>query len=156
VTPADIEAQVGAAAGLWTHAPVDWAGNEGLAKPASWPVNASAGYKGEATGSRPGQSVFVAIPPTGGVGISAVSITNLTTTTCNIQFTLSSLPTVAARINYGTTPSVASNTAAASAAAGTQSVNLTGLVTKTLYYYQVQATNANGTTVTSLGTFTTL
>jgi len=155
MTPTDIEKQVGAAAGLWTHSPTDWAGNEGVTKPSSFPTDASLGYQGAATGSRPGQVVMVAIPPASGVGISAVSITNITATTCNIQFTLSSLPTVAARINYGTTPAVASNTAAASPAAGTQSINLTSLTTKTLYYFQVQATNANGTTLTSLGTFTT-
>jgi len=152
---ADIEAQVGAAQGLWTHSPTDWAGNEGVAKPASWPLDASAGRLGTATGTRT-MPQLVAIPPSGGVAITAVSITTLTTTTCNIQFTLGSVPTVAARINYGTTPAVGSNTAAAAPAAGTQSINLVGLTTKTLYYFQVQATNANGTTLTSLGSFTTL
>jgi hypothetical protein len=35
-----ISAQQGAPAGLWTHTPVDWRGNEGLAKPGPWPANA--------------------------------------------------------------------------------------------------------------------
>jgi hypothetical protein len=156
MTPADIEGQVGAASGLWTHAPVDWAGNEGVAKPASWPLSASQGYKGAATGTRPGQEFFFSIPPTGGVAISAVSITALAATTATIQFTLSSLPTTPARINYGTTQAVSSSQAAGSAAAGTQSIGLTGLTTKTLYYYQVTAVNAQGSTLTSIGTFTTL
>jgi hypothetical protein len=156
VTPADIEAQVGAAAGLWTHSPTDWAGNEGVAKPASFPLNASQGYRGAATGSRPGQEFFASVPPTGGVAISAVSITALAATTASIQFTLSSLPTVAARVNYGTTQAMSSSTAAGSAASGTQTIALSGLTTKTLYYFQVTATNANGSTLTSIGTFTTL
>jgi len=148
----DIEAQVGAAQGLWTHSPTDWAGNEGVAKPTSWPLDASAGRLGTATGTRTAAPI-VAIPPAGGVGISAVSVTALAAATASITFTLSSVPT-SSRVNYGTTPAAASNTAGTTATQ--QTVALSGLTTKTLYYYSVQATNANGTTVTSLGTFTTL
>jgi hypothetical protein len=43
-----ISGQQGAAMGLWTHSPVDWRGNEGLAKPGPWPANA-----------------FQAVPPNG-------------------------------------------------------------------------------------------
>src|SRR5215471_12557780 len=138
----DIESQVGAAAGLWTHAPVDYAGNEGVAKPGSWPNNASQGMFGTTSGTRPSPT-----PPSwsggpGFVGISNVSVSALGSTTASITFTLSSLPTVAARVNYGVTQAVSSSTAAGSAAAGTQTINLTGLTTKTTYYFQVTATNA--------------
>jgi len=155
VTPTDIEAQVGAAGGLWTHSPVDYAGNEGAgsAKPASWPANANQGYKGDVTGTRPGQVPIVAVPPAGGVGISAVSVSGVGAAGASVTFTLSSVPT-SSRVNYGTTPSMAANTAGTTATQ--QTVALSGLATKTLYYFSVQATNANGTTVTSTGTFTTL
>jgi hypothetical protein len=156
VTPTDIELQVGAAAGLWTHTPVDWAGNEGLAKPSVWPANAAQGMTGQTNGQRPPPSPLG--PWSGGAGfvsISNVSITALAATTASIQFTLSSLPTVAARVNYGTTTAVGSSTAAGSAASGTQTINLSGLTTKTTYYYQVSATNANGSTLTQLFVFTT-
>ena len=156
MTPADIAAQVGAAGGLWTHTPTDWAGNESnppTAKPASFPLDASAGRWGAATGSRPNQVAFIVVPPAGGVGISAISVSALGTTTASITFTLSSVPT-SSRVNYGTTPAAASNTAGTTATQ--QTVALSGLTTKTTYYFSVQATNANGTTVTSLGSFTTL
>lgn len=155
MTPTDIESQVGAAAGLWTHSPVDWAGNEGVAKAGSWPNNASQGMLGTTSGTRPSP-----LPPTwsGGAGyvtISNVSVSALGSTTASITFTLSSLPSVAARVNYGTTQAVGSSTAAGSAAAGTQTINLSGLTTKTTYYYQVTATNASGSTFTQLMVFTT-
>jgi hypothetical protein len=154
VNAADIEAQAGAAGGLWTHAPVDWAGNEGNTRPPQWPSNASQGYKGEATGSRPGQTAFVSQPPVGGVAISDVQVYSIGATNTQIRFVLGSVPT-SCRVNYGTTPAVASNIDG-TATAGQQTINLTPLVTKTLYYFSVQATNANGTTVTSQGTFTTI
>ena len=148
---ADIEGQVGAAQGLWTHAPVDWAGNEGFAKPAGWPLNASQGYLGQGTGTRPGGAVTQSGPP-GTVGISNISVSALGTTTASITFTLSAAPT-SSRVNYGVTQAAASNQAGTTATQ--QTVNLTGLVTKTTYYYTVQATNASGTAVSNLLTFTT-
>jgi hypothetical protein len=47
VTGADIAAQTGAAAGVWTHTPVDWKGNEAAhagvnpGQPVGWPQNAA-------------------------------------------------------------------------------------------------------------------
>jgi hypothetical protein len=149
---ADIEAQVGAAQGLWTHSAVDWAGNEGVAKAAGWPLSASQGYLGLGTGTRPGGAVTQS-GPTGTVQILAISVSALGTTTASITFTLSAAPT-SSRINYGTTQGVTSNQAGTTATQ--QTVNLTGLVTKTTYYYQVQATNASGTALSTLLTFTTL
>jgi len=154
VTPADIENQVGAAQGLWTHTPVDWAGNEGLAKPASWPTDASKGEWGTISGTRPGQGQSATVPP-GGVVISAISVSGITATAATINFTLSSLPSQPARVNYGQTIPLGSSTAAASAAAGAQSIALSGLVTGKVYYYQVNAMNANGTSFSQTLAFTT-
>ena len=155
MTPTDIENQVGAAAGLWTHTPVDYAGNEGVAKPGTWPTDASKGAFGTTSGSRPSSTPPSWVGGPGFVKISNVSVSALGTTTASITFTLDSLPTVAARVNYGTTQAVSSSTAAGSAAAGTQTINLSGLTTKTLYYFQVSATNATGQTLTGLMQFTT-
>jgi hypothetical protein len=152
VNAADIEAQVGAAQGLWTHSPVDWGQNEGLTKPAGWPLNASQGYLGLGTGTRPGGAITQS-GPAGTVTISNVSVSALGTTTASITFTLSAAPT-SSRVNYGITTAVASNQAGTTATQ--QTVNLSGLTTKTTYYFSVQATNASGTAVTSLLTFTTL
>ena len=153
MTPTDIEKQVGAAAGLWTHTPVDWQGPALVAKPASWPTDAYTGYWGDATGSRPGQVVFIAVPPASGVPILSISLTALTTTTASITFTLGSTPT-ATSVKYGTTTAVGSS--AAGTTATSQTVALSGLTTKTYYYFQVTATNASGTTTSSLLAFTTL
>lgn len=152
---ADIEGQVGAAAGLWTHAPVDWAGNDppGTAKPAGWPNNASQGALGVGNGTRPGGGNVPAQGPAGTVVISSVSVSAVGTTTASITFTLSAAPT-SSRVNYGITQAAASN--AAGTTATQQTVNLSGLTTKTTYYYSVQATNGSGTAVTNLLSFTTL
>jgi len=148
----DIQAQVGAAQGLWTHTPVDYAGNDLLVgAPVGAPANASQGYVGMV--SRP-SGVVSQSQPAGAPRITAVQLYgNITTTTCDIIFVLDVVPT-SCRINYGTTQAVASNKAGA-AASGSQMVQLTGLTSGTKYYANVQATNANGTTVTILYTFTT-
>jgi hypothetical protein len=151
VNGADIELQVGAAQGLWTHTPVDWAGNEGVTKPGGWPSNASQGDLGQGDGTRPGGAVSQS-GPANGIAISSVNPTNLTTTSAGVTATFSSAPT-SCRVNYGTTQAVAST--AAGTTALSQTIAISGLTTKTTYYFSVQATNAQGTTVTNLGTFTT-
>lgn len=148
---ADIELQVGAAQGLWTHTPVDWAGNEGQTKPSGWPANASQGDLGLGDGTRPGGAA-TQTGPVGGLVISNVNPTNLTTTSAGVTVTFSSAPT-SSRVNYGTTQAVTST--AAGTTALTQTIALSGLTTKTTYYFSVQATNAQGTSVSNLGTFTT-
>jgi hypothetical protein len=148
----DIESQVGAAQGLWTHTAVDWAGNEGLAKAAGWPTDTKNGILGLGTGTRPGGAVTQS-GPAGSVTISAVSVSALGTTTASITFTLSSAPT-SSRVNYGTTTAVASNQAGTTAT--TQTVNLIGLTTGTTYYYQVQAINPSGTALSTILSFRTL
>jgi hypothetical protein len=152
VNGADIELQVGASQGLWTHSPIDWSGNEGLTKAAGWPNNASQSYLGQGTGTHPGGAITQS-GPTGVPVITNVSVSALGTTTASITFTLSSTPT-SSRINYGTTQAVASIQAGTTATQ--QTVALTGLTTKVTYYYQVQAINATGTALSQLLTFTTL
>ena len=148
---ADIEAQVGAAQGLWTHAPVDWGGNEGVAKAPGWPLNAKDGYLGLGNGTRPGGSATQS-GPAAGIVISEVAAVNITTTSAGIAVKFSSAPT-SCRVNYGITQAVAST--AAGTTATSQTIALSSLTTKTTYYFNVQATNAQGTTVTGLLTFTT-
>src|SRR5262245_29005037 len=99
----DIQAQVGAAQGLWTHTPVDFAGNEGAGSPAGAPVNASQGYLGMVT--RPGGAVTQS-GPAGAPVISGVQLYgNVGTTTCDIIFILNGVPT-SCSVNYGTTQAV--------------------------------------------------
>ena len=77
-----IAAQIGAAGGLWTHTPVDWAGNEPpgpTPKPAGWPNNAAQGYFGPGEGTRPGGGVTQS-GPAGAPKILSVQPTNITTT----------------------------------------------------------------------------
>ena len=148
---ADIAAQLGAAQGLWTHTPVDFAGNEGQGAPAGYPANAAQGYLG--MGTRPGGAVTQS-GPAGAPVITGVQLYgNVGTTTCDIIFIVNPTPT-ATQVNYGTTQAVASNKAG-TATAGSQLVTLTGLTTQTTYYVTIQATNASGTTVTTLYSFRT-
>jgi len=148
---ADIAAQVGAAQGLWTHTPVDFAGNEGQGAPAGYPANAAQGYLG--MGTRPGGAITQS-GPAGAPTITGVQLYGtITTTTADIIFIVNPLPT-ATQVNYGTTQAVTLNKAGA-ATQGSQMVQLTGLTTQTTYYVSIQATNASGTTVTTLYSFRT-
>lgn len=151
ISAADIEAQVGAAQGLWTHTPVDWGGNLGLAQPAGWPAHAAQGYMGASSGTRPNGAVTGG-GPAGTVSVLAVSVGSITSTGASVTFTLSGAPT-SSRVNYGTTTAVTSN--AAGTTATQQTVPISGLTTKTTYYFSVQTTNGSGTFVTNLYSFTT-
>lgn len=147
----DIEAQTGAAAGLWTHTPVDWAGNEGKTKAGTWPNNASQGSLGTGTGTRPGGAPTQSGPPGAPVILSAV-ITNVTTTGFGVAVVFDATVT-SSRINYGVTQAMASNVAGTTAA--TQTISASSLTTKTTYYVTVQGTNASGTSVSSVMMVTT-
>jgi hypothetical protein len=151
VNASDIAMQPGAASGLWTHTPVDWAGNEGITKPGGWPVNAGQGDLGLGDGTRPG-GAQTQTGPANGIVISGVNPTNLTTTSAGITATFSSAPT-SCRVNYGVTQAVAST--AAGTTALSQTIALPGLTTNTVYFFSVQATDAQGTVVTNLGSFKT-
>jgi hypothetical protein len=143
----DIESQTGAAQGLWTHTPVDYGGNEGVAKPGVFPANASQGYLGQGGGTRPGGAVTQTPSAAGAPKILSTQITNVTTTGFGVAVVFDAIVT-SSRINYGTTQAVASNAAGTTAAA--QTISASGLTTGTLYWYSVQATNAQGTTVSNL------
>jgi hypothetical protein len=147
----DIEGQVGAAQGLWTHTPIDYAGNEGIAKATAWPNNASQGYLGVGNGTRPGGAA-TQTGPAGAPTISEIIVTNVTTTSVGIAVKFGVAPT-SCRVNYGTTQAVASNIAGTATA--TQTITLTPLTTATTYYFNVQATNASGTSVSTMSTFRT-
>jgi hypothetical protein len=151
VNSADIESQIGAAQGLWTHTPVDWAGNEGKAKAATWPSNAAQGYLGTGGGTRPGGAATQSGPPGAPVILSA-QVTNVTTTGFGVAVVFDATVT-SCRVNYGTTQAMASNSAGTTAAA--QTISVSALTTKTTYYFTVQATNASGTSVSNILTVTT-
>jgi hypothetical protein len=151
VNGADIEAQVGAAQGLWTHTPVDWAGNEGKAKAGTWPSNAAQGYLGTGGGTRPGGAVTQS-GPAGAPLILSVQSTNVTTTGFGVAVVFDATVT-SSRVNYGVTQAMASNAAGTTAAA--QTISVSGLTTGTTYYFTVQATNANGTSVSNILTVKT-
>lgn len=147
----DIESQTGAAQGLWTHSPIDWAGNEGKARAGTWPNNASQGYLGTGGGTRPGGAITQS-GPVGAPLILSAQITNVTSTGFGVAVVFDATVT-SSRVNYGVTQAMASN-AAGTTAAG-QTISVSGLTTKTTYYVTVQATNASGTSVSSIMTVTT-
>lgn len=142
-----IASQTGAAAGLWTHTPVDYRGNEtGQAPPgpAGWPTNA-----GAATPPAGGTSSVGSAPaPT----ISAISVTGITTTGATINFTVT--PAGTNQVEYGTTVAYGSVNVEGGGS-GPMTKPLTGLTTGTLYHYRIRATANNQTTYTSDRTFTT-
>lgn len=138
-----IAAQVGAAGGLWTHTPVDYRGNEGIAKPGGWPTDAA-----------------VAIPPNGSVPgaqnlaptISAISVTGITATAATVNWTVA--PSSVSVVDYGTT-SAYGTSSTSDTGTGARTKALAGLTTLTLYHYRIGST-ANGlTTYSSDRTFTT-
>ena len=150
----DIEAQVGAAQGLWTHTPVDWAGNESnppAAKPGTFPANASQGYLGLGGGTRPG-GALTQTGPVGAPKILSAQITNVTATGFGIAVVFDATVT-SSRVNYGVTTAMASNAAGTTAAS--QTISVGSLTTKTTYYCTVQATNAQGTSVSNTMMVTT-
>lgn len=139
----DIESQVGAAQGLWTHSPVDWTGNEGRTRPGTWPANAAQGVLGLGTGTRPGGAVTQSGPP-GAPLILSVQVTNVTTTGFGVAVVFDAAVT-SSRVNYGTTQAVGSTSAGT--VASSQTISVSGLTPGTTYWFNVQGTNANGTSV---------
>src|SRR5215831_20289632 len=144
-TPTEMAAQIGAAQGLWTHTPVDFAGNEGKGSPSGAPKDASRGYLTMI--SRPG-GVVTQTGPVGAPQITALQhVGNIGTTTADILFVINPAPT-SCQVNYSTDQTNLNLTKAGTATAGSQTVTLTGLTSGTQYWVQVQATNAAGTALT--------
>jgi chitinase len=80
-------------------------------------------------------------------GLSSYSIGSKTTTSATVNTTLTKPGTVV--VKYGKTTTTLTSTAQSATSGTTHSVPLTGLTSKTTYYYQVTATDASGATVTS-------
>jgi hypothetical protein len=92
--------------------------------------------------------------------ISSVSVSNITSTTATVNFSLNSggiaAPTT---INYGTSATALTSTTqgpiVTSTNAALQSVNLNALIPNTTYFYQVTSVNTNGLASSSVNSFTT-
>ena len=80
-------------------------------------------------------------------GISSYSVPTKTAITATITANLTKLGTVV--VKYGTTAANLVGTASSATAATTHTLSLSGLSAFTTYYYQVVATDASGTVVTS-------
>jgi chitodextrinase len=102
----------------------------------------------DAAGNVSGQSAsaFVTTPDTP-FSVSSYSIGSKTTTSATVNVTLTKPGTVV--VKYGKSTTDLSLTGQSSTSGTTHSVPLTGLTSKTTYYYQITATDAGGTTVTS-------
>ena len=90
--------------------------------------------------------------PAGAPQILSVQATNITTTGFGVAVVFDATVT-SSRVNYGITQAMASNQAGTTAAG--QTISVTGLTTKTTYYFTVQGTNAQGTAVSNILTVTT-
>jgi hypothetical protein len=131
------------AAGLVPAADCPATDERGLARPAGQPCDAGA-YQRVA-------------PAIAGASATAGSATTATVT-ASIDPNLGGSDT-AAMVQYGTTPSLGTTTAAQDLGRGGStlpfSATLTGLAVGTTYYYAIAATNGDGTTTSSPQTFTT-
>jgi hypothetical protein len=147
-----IEAQIGAAAGLWTHTPVDWRGNEGTAKPGAWPNNAFAGQYSTTTGTTPGT------PNAPAAGVAALvtlgTPSSVTTTTATINWTVAVGAGTVSNVEYGLTTAYGTN-GANQTGAGAKTTPLTGLTLGTLYHYRIKAVLNAVTNYTEDDTFST-
>jgi hypothetical protein len=151
VDGASIEAQVGAAAGLWTHTPVDWRGNEGVAQPGSWPANAFGGQFSTATGTTPGTPGAPATAASPLVTVNAP--TGITGTAAVINWTVN--PAASTQVEYGLTTAYGS-TGGVQSGAGAKTTPLSGLTVSTLYHYRIKATIGGVTNYSQDYTFNTL
>jgi hypothetical protein len=152
VDSASIESQIGAAQGLWTHTPVDWAGNEGVAKPGSWPNNAFAGQFSTTTGTRPGNpgapaagtaALVTVVPPTGVVTTGAV-----------INWNVAAGAGTVSNVEWGLTTAYGSN-GANQTGTGNKTTPLSGLTASTTYHYRIKAVLNAVTNYTPDYTFST-
>jgi CSLREA domain-containing protein len=109
-----------------------------------------------AVGSACDSGAYQVAPPT----VIGVSVSAITTTTAGIAASVNpNLRDASVVVNYGRTASYGSSTPAVDVGAGSDpgpfSVGLGGLVPGATYHFDVVATNADGQTTTSDGTFTT-
>jgi hypothetical protein len=153
VDSASIESQIGAAGGLWTHSPVDWRGNEGVAKPGSWPNNAFAGQFSSTTGTTPGTPGAPAAGTAALVTLGTPSA--VTTTTATINWTVAVGAGTVSNVEWGLT--TAYGTAGGNqTGAGAKTTPLSGLTTATTYHYRIKAVLNAVTNYTEDDVFSTL
>ena len=93
--------------------------------------------------------------------ITAVSSSSITANTASINYTLNANNgATTSVINYGVSSGALSSQVTGFTASGntnnSNSVGLSGLLSNTLYYYQIVATNVAGTTSSTVGSFTTI
>lgn len=105
-------------------------------------------------------ALFFTTTSVGAPVISSVSVSNITSTTATVNFSLNSGGTAApTTINYGTSATALTSTTqgpiVTSTNAAPQSVNLNALTPNTTYFYQVTSVNANGLASSSVNSFTT-
>jgi hypothetical protein len=153
VDSTSIETQIGAAAGLWTHTPVDWAGNEGTAKPGSWPNNAFGGQFSTTTGTRPGNSGAPAAGQAALVTLGTPSAVG--TTVATINWTVAAGAGTVSNVEWGLTTAYGTN-GANQTGAGAKTTPLTGLTTATTYHYRIKAVLNAVTNYTEDDVFSTL
>jgi hypothetical protein len=145
-----IETQIGAAQGLWTHTPVDWRGNEGSAKPGTWPNNAFAGQFGVGTGTAPGNPSTPATPASALVTVNPP--TGITAAGAVINWTVQ--PAATTNVEYGLTTAYGSS-GSNQTGAGAKTTPLTGLTASTLYHYRIKAVLGAVTNYSTDNTFNT-
>lgn len=148
-----IETQIGAAAGLWTHTPVDWAGNEGNSKPGSWPNNAMFGQYSTTTGTRPGNP---GAPAAGTAALVTLGTpTGVTGTAAVINWTVAAGAGTTSNVEWGLTTAYGTN-GGNQTGAGAKTTPLSGLTLSTTYHYRIKAVLGGVTNYTEDDTFSTL
>ncbi|WP_226742892.1 HYR domain-containing protein [Polaribacter gangjinensis] len=98
------------------------------------------------------------VPDVSNPTITTLTHNNLTSTTVSLSANVTSDggATVTSRgFYYGTSPNPSTNLTTVVGTTGIMNASITGLAQNTQYYYNAFATNSNGTTLTSDGTFTT-
>ena len=88
-------------------------------------------------------------------GISNLFTTNVSTTSKTVNYNLNPNGSATTSIvRYGTSPAALTNSVTGGTATGTAltplTTTLTGLTAGTIYYFQIEATNANGTTLSNI------
>jgi len=134
-------ANQGAAGGLWTHTPVDWAADLGNTKPATWPTDASLGSAGAGKGARPQGPSTTQTGVTGTPGVAQATIAWTTTLPAD------------SLVEYGTTVAYG-NTTYSAALVTSHSVLLTGLTSAVLIHYRVASQGQGVNTVSADATVT--